>query len=105
MHSNVYFSLIYLFQSFGSQSPKKTLSGFSQFGLQSEVTKQIGNSAKKKLDDRTKGFNKQKNFPTFFCCLRYGKARNKKRTICLATLLQNELNSDVTRFTTHVQTC
>jgi len=66
MHSNVYFSLIYLFQSFGSQSPKKTLSGFSRFRLQSEVTEQIGNSAKKKLDDRTKSFNKQKIFRHFF---------------------------------------
>ena len=28
-----------------------------------------------------------------------------KQTTCLATLLQNELNSDVARFTTHVQTC
>ena len=31
---------------------------------------------------------------------------NKKRTTCLGTLLQNELNTDdVARFTTHVQTC
>ena len=28
----------------------------------------------------------------------------QKRATCLATLLQNELNSDVVRFTTHVQT-
>ena len=28
---------------------------------------------------------------------------NKKRAICLATLLQNELNSDVGRFTTHIK--
>ena len=34
--------------------------------------------------------------------LRYGKTgRNKKRAICFATWLQNELNSDVARFTTH----
>ena len=36
-------------------------------------------------------------------CLRYGKTGNKKRATCLATLLQNELNSDVTRFTTHIK--
>ena len=36
---------------------------------------------------------------------RYGKTGNKTRATCLATLLQNELNSDVARFTTHVQTC
>ena len=29
---------------------------------------------------------------------------NKKRATCLATSLQNELNSDVARFTTHDQT-
>ena len=34
-----------------------------------------------------------------------GKTGNKKRATCFATLLQNELSSDVTRFTTHVQTC
>ena len=33
--------------------------------------------------------------------LRYGKKGNKKRTIRFATWLQNELNSDVDRFTTH----
>ena len=33
--------------------------------------------------------------------LRYGKTGNKKRAICFATWLQNELNSDVARFTTH----
>ena len=37
--------------------------------------------------------------------LRYGKTGNKKWTTCFATLLQNELNSDVVRFTTPVQTC
>ena len=31
------------------------------------------------------------------------KTGNKKRTTCLATLLQNELNSDVARFTTHIK--
>ena len=31
--------------------------------------------------------------------------RAKKRATCLVTLLQNELKSDVARFTTHVQTC
>ena len=36
-------------------------------------------------------------------CLRHGKTGNKKRATCLATLLQNELNSDVTRFTTHIK--
>ena len=35
--------------------------------------------------------------------LRYGKTGNKKRTTCLATLLQNELNSDVARFTTPIK--
>ena len=34
--------------------------------------------------------------------LRYGKTGNKKRAICFATWLQNELNSDVARFTTHL---
>ena len=29
----------------------------------------------------------------------------QKRTTCFVTLLQNELESDVARFTTHVQTC
>ena len=33
------------------------------------------------------------------------KTRNKKCATCFATLLQNELNSDVAHFTTHVQTC
>ena len=32
------------------------------------------------------------------------KMGNKKRATCLATSLQNELNSDVARFTTHDQT-
>ena len=35
--------------------------------------------------------------------LRYGKTANKNYAICLATLLQNELNKDVTRFTTHIK--
>ena len=35
--------------------------------------------------------------------LRYGKTGNKKRAACFATLLQNELNSDIARFTTHVK--
>ena len=33
--------------------------------------------------------------------LKYGKTGNKKQATCFATLLQNELNSDVARFTTH----
>ena len=33
------------------------------------------------------------------------KMGNKKHAACFATLLQNELNRDVVRFTTHVQTC
>ena len=33
--------------------------------------------------------------------LRHGKTCNKKRAISFATWLQNELNSDVARFTTH----
>ena len=36
-------------------------------------------------------------------CLRYGKTGNKKRATCLATLLENKLNSDVARFTTHIK--
>ena len=35
--------------------------------------------------------------------LRFGKTGNKKRATCFATLLQNELNSDVARFTTHIK--
>lgn len=31
--------------------------------------------------------------------------RYQKRGTCFATLLQNELKSDIARFTTHVQTC
>ena len=31
------------------------------------------------------------------------KTGNKKRATCLATLLQNELNSDVARFTEHIK--
>ena len=33
------------------------------------------------------------------------KTGYKKCATCFATLLQNELNSDVAQFTTHVQTC
>jgi len=33
------------------------------------------------------------------------KTGSKKRATCPATLLQNELNSDVAPFTKHVQTC
>ena len=36
------------------------------------------------------------------CELWYGKTGNNKRATCFATLLQNELNSDVAPFTTHV---
>ena len=35
--------------------------------------------------------------------LRYGKTGNKKRAPCLAALLQNELNRDLARFTTHIK--
>ena len=35
--------------------------------------------------------------------LRYGKTGNRNYSTCLATLLQNELNKDVTRFTTHIK--
>ena len=35
------------------------------------------------------------------CVSRFSKTGNKKT--CLATLLQNALNSDVARFTTHVK--
>ena len=34
---------------------------------------------------------------------RYGKRRNKKRATCFATFLQNELNSVVARYTTHIK--
>ena len=37
--------------------------------------------------------------------LNYSKAGNRERATCSATLLQNELNSDVPRFATCVQTC
>ena len=37
--------------------------------------------------------------------LRYGKTGNKKHATCFSTLLQNEFNINVARFTTHVQTC
>ena len=33
--------------------------------------------------------------------LRYGKTRDKKRATCFETLLENELNNDVARFTSH----
>ena len=36
---------------------------------------------------------------------RYGNTGNKKQATCFATLLQNELKSDVVRFTTHFQIC
>ena len=35
--------------------------------------------------------------------LEYGNTGNKKRATCFATLLQNELNSDVARFTTLIK--
>ena len=35
--------------------------------------------------------------------LKYGKKGNKKCVTCFATLLQNELNSGVARFTTHIK--
>ena len=35
--------------------------------------------------------------------LRYGKTANKNYATCRATLLQNELTSDVARFTTHIK--
>ena len=35
--------------------------------------------------------------------LRYGKTGNRNYATCLATLLQNELTSDVARFTTHIK--
>ena len=34
---------------------------------------------------------------------RYGNACNKKQATLLPTLLQNELNSDVKRFNTHIK--
>ena len=38
-----------------------------------------------------------------FYALKYGKTGNKKRATCFATLLQNELNSDVARYKAHVK--
>ena len=35
--------------------------------------------------------------------LRYGKTGNKKRATCFAKLLQNEFNSDVARYNTHIK--
>ena len=47
-----------------------------------------------------------KKFPIRkFDALKYGKTGNKKRATCFATLLQNELNSDVARCNTLVRTC
>ena len=40
---------------------------------------------------------------SFYFSLRYGKTGNKKRATCLAKLLQNELNSDNARYTTHIK--
>ena len=37
------------------------------------------------------------------CVLRCVRTGDKKRATCFATLLQNELNSDVARFTTHIK--
>ena len=37
--------------------------------------------------------------------LRSEKTGNKKHATCFATLLQNELKSDIARFTIHAQTC
>ena len=36
---------------------------------------------------------------------RYGKMGDKKRATCISALLQNELDSGVSSFATHVQTC
>ena len=47
------------------------------------------------------GFHKQK----FSGFRKVPKNGQQKRATCFATLLQNELNSDVARFTIHVQTC
>ena len=51
-----------------------------------------------------------KNYYRCACCVlrpthmkRYRKMGDRKRATCLATLLQNKLNSDVTRFTTHIK--
>ena len=37
--------------------------------------------------------------------LSYSKTGNKKRATCFATLLQNDMNTDVARFTTRIRTC
>ena len=40
---------------------------------------------------------------SYSCRLRYETTGNKKRVTCFATLLQNELKSDVARFITHIK--
>ena len=40
--------------------------------------------------------------PDFFQ-VRYGKTGNKKRATCFATVLQNQLNNDVARYTAHIK--
>ena len=40
---------------------------------------------------------------TFRYLRSYGKMGNKKHANCFATLLQNELNRDAARFTTHIK--
>ena len=44
-------------------------------------------------------------FSVHVLCFRYDKKGKQKHATCCETLLQNELKSDVARFTTHVQTC
>ena len=39
------------------------------------------------------------------CLFSYSKTANKKRAACFPSLLQNQLNSDVARFTTDARTC
>ena len=61
------------------------------------------NSHLNDMEIQNKTFYSQRVWIGYSIELRHGKTGNKKRTTCLATLLQNELNSDVARFTTHIK--
>ena len=61
-----------------------------------------GNSHLNDMEIQNKTFYSQRVWIGYNIELRHGKMGNKKRT-CLATLVQNELNSDVACFTTHIK--
>ena len=52
---------------------------------------------------KTNRLTKKSRFYVHLAILRYRKTGNKKRATCPATLLQNELNRDVERFTTPIK--